>query len=83
MSEPAIEFVEEWVSERINAQDYPPGGDNSRAEALASACLAAAKAEGISQADMDDAFEDLTAFIAGEIEEANNREVARLAAKDD
>jgi 5-enolpyruvylshikimate-3-phosphate synthase len=82
VSERAIEFVEEWVSERINAQDYQPEGDNSRAEAFAAACLAAAKAEGISKLEIDDAFEDLTAFIAGEIQEASNREAARQAAKD-
>jgi hypothetical protein len=40
-------------------------------------------AEGIPRTEIAETFEDLTAFMAGEIEEANNREVARLAAKDD
>ena len=71
MSERAIEFVEAWVTEHITAAST---GD---AKALAAQCLEAAKAEGIEPAEMKDAFEDLTAFIAGEIEEA------RLSKKDE
>lgn len=65
MSERAIEFVELWVSKHI--RDGAPDGD---AKALAAQCLAAAKSEGISPSEMEDAFEDLTAFMAGELEEA-------------
>ena len=64
MSERAIEFVEVWVSEHIrNAQ-------LDDAKALAVQCIAAAKSEGIPQSEIGDAFEDLAAFIAGEITEA-------------
>ena len=65
MSERAIEFVEVWVSEHVRVGEAP--GD---AKALAAQCLAAAKSAGIPQAEIEDAFEDLAAFIAGEIEEA-------------
>jgi phosphohistidine phosphatase SixA len=66
MSERAIEFVEVWVSEHVRA-----GQTAGDAKALAAQCLEAAKAEGIPQSDIKDAFEDLAAFIAGEIQEVN------------
>ena len=83
MSERAIAFVEIWASKNITAKGYQPEGDNSQAKIFAAQCLMAAKAEGIPQAEIDAVFEDLTTFMAGEIEEANDREAARLAAKDD
>jgi hypothetical protein len=73
MSVQAIEFVESWVSENIGAKGHQAEGVNPQAEALAAQCIKAAKAEGISQAEIDAAFDDLTKFIAGEIEEANDR----------
>ena len=66
MSERAIEFVEVWVSEHVHGGQSP--GD---AKGLAAQCLAAAKSAGIPQAEIEDAFEDLAAFVAGEITEAN------------
>jgi hypothetical protein len=66
MSERAIEFVEVWVSEHVHGGEA--AGD---AKPLAAQCLAAAKSAGIPQAEIEDAFEDLAAFIAGEIEEAS------------
>jgi hypothetical protein len=66
MSERAIEFVEVWVSEQIRDQ---PTADP---KVLAAQCLAAAKSEGIPEAEIKDAFEDLAAFIAGEIEESKS-----------
>lgn len=67
MSERAIEFVEVWVSEHI--RDAQGALDP---KALAAQCLAAAKSEGIPEAEIKDAFEDLAAFIGGEIEEAKS-----------
>jgi hypothetical protein len=81
MSERAIGFVENWVSDNVGADGCQAEGDNS--EALAAQCVKAANAEGISQAEIDAAFDDLTAFIAGEIKEANDRKLAGLAANDD
>ena len=74
MSERALGFVEEWISEHVGAQDHRPEGDNSRAKALASQCLADANAQGISAFEIGEAIDDLAAFIAGAIEEANERE---------
>jgi flagellar hook-associated protein FlgK len=68
MSERALEFVELWVSEHIT-----PASDPSQAKALAAGCLQAAKADGIPQAEVEEAFDDLAGFIAGEIAEANAR----------
>jgi predicted metal-dependent hydrolase len=83
MSERAIGFVEDWVSENIGAKGHQAESGNSQAKAFATQCLTAAAEEGISQSEIDAAFEDLTAFMAGQIEEANDREVARSAAKED
>jgi hypothetical protein len=83
MSERALGFVEEWTSENVHAEGYTPEGDNSQAKSLAVQCLAAANAQGISEAEIKQSIDDLTEFMAGAIEEANDREVRRLAAKDD
>jgi len=66
MSERAIEFVEVWVSEHIRDESAPDP------KALAAQCLDAAKSKGIPEAEIKDAFEDLAAFIAGEIEESKS-----------
>ena len=76
MSMRAIEFVENWASENITA-DGQPVDVGSAALALASQCLAAATAAGIPRGEIDETFDDLPAFMAGEIEEAKIREVAR------
>jgi hypothetical protein len=82
MSERAIAFVEEWVGEHVNAEGYTPERRDSMAAALAVQCAADAKEAGIPDSEMKDAFEDLTAFMAGQIELANDNEADRLA-KDD
>jgi membrane-bound lytic murein transglycosylase B len=69
MSERALEFVELWVSEHV-----APASDPSQAKALAAECLRAANAEGISRVEIDEAFDDLAGFIAGEITEAHARD---------
>jgi hypothetical protein len=73
MSERAVGFVDNWISENIHA-DGMPVTDRSQAAPLAAACRAAARQEGISDAEIDEAFDDLAAFIAGQIEEAADRE---------
>jgi hypothetical protein len=83
MSNRAIEFVENWASENIPAKGHMAQGGNLQAKALGTQCLIAAAADGIPQSEIDAAFDDLTAFMAGQIEEADDREAARLAAKDD
>lgn len=77
MSARALEFVEEWVSDKIEAMiDHAPG-DKSLAEELAAECVAAANAEGITQAEIAEAFDDLAEFINGQIAEARDRDEER------
>jgi len=89
MSQRALEFVESWVSENIKATggeaegDKPEGDNTAAATALAAQCLKAAWAVGIPQSEIQEAFDDLAAFIAGEIEEANDRAVESEDAEDD
>jgi hypothetical protein len=74
MSARALEFVETWVSEKIEAMnEFPADGDDSAAQALATECIAAAQGEDIPESEIAEAFDDLAAFIGGEIEEARER----------
>ena len=83
MSERAIAFVEEWVSENVDAVADQPDGNATLAAALADRCLNAAGAQGISRAEIAESFDDLTAFMAGELEEAGEREDAESEDEDD
>jgi hypothetical protein len=76
MSTRALEFVETWVSEKIDAMDMeaPVSGDEAQAKTLAAECVSAATNEGIPSSEIDEAFDDLAAFIKGEIEEARDRD---------
>ena len=72
MSERALAFLEEWTSDNIHA-----GGakdDPAHAKQLADQFLAAAAAEGIPKAEIDDVIDDLPGFMEAQIEEANERE---------
>jgi hypothetical protein len=82
MSARALEFVEEWVSERIE-QGYPATDDDAEIKAWAAACLAAARGEGISDLEIKEAFDDLAAFIGGQIDEARDRDEDREDDEDD
>ena len=79
MSKRALEFVETWVSEHIYPEDSPPQVDVSQAKGLAASCRAAATAAGISDAEIEEQFDNLTTFVAGQIEEAADK----LSAKDE
>ncbi len=70
MSTRAIEFVENWVSENIDEDEIDPANIEEEAAALATRCLEEAVASGIPKSEIEDTFDDLAAFIAGEIEEA-------------
>ncbi len=74
MSTRAVEFVENWVSENIDEDDVDPAEMEEEAAALAARCLEEAVASGIPQSEIEDTFDDLTAFIAGEIEELHRRD---------
>jgi hypothetical protein len=73
MSESALEFVETWVEEKIEDMGETSGDVQAQAKALAAECIAAAQEDGITQSEINDTFDDLAAFIAGEIEEAAER----------
>ena len=73
MSSRALEFVETWVSEQINDMELPAAGDEEKAKVLATKCLAAARNQGIAESEIKDAFDDLPAFINGQIVEARER----------
>jgi hypothetical protein len=81
MSARALEFVETWVSEKIEAMEtLPAEGDEATAKTLANECFQAALEEDIPAAEIQEAFDDLAEFIAGEIEEERER---REATEDD
>jgi hypothetical protein len=73
MSERALEFVETWVEDKIEEMGDPATAGSAQATALAAQCVKAARDKGIPESEINDAFDDLAAFIAGEIEEARDR----------
>jgi hypothetical protein len=74
MSARALEFVETWVSEKIEGMKVLPAeGDEAAAKALANECFQAALDEDIPAAEIQEAFDNLAEFIAGEIDEARER----------
>jgi len=81
MSARALEFVETLVSEKVEAmQTLPAEGDEAAAKSLANECYQAALDENIPAAEIQEAFDDLAEFIAGEIAEEKER---RAATEDD
>jgi hypothetical protein len=82
MSERIIAFVENWVSENIHAEGYPAEGDDTRAKGFAAQCRTEALEAGIPASEIDDEFDDLAAFMSGQIQETNDREVERQIDKD-
>jgi hypothetical protein len=83
MSGRALEFVETWVSEKIEAMDALPTDGDKTAKALATQCFQAALDEGIPAFEIQDAIDDLAAFIGGEIEEARDRKEGPSDEEDD
>ena len=77
MSERALEFVETWVDEAIEKMGKSPSAGKAQADALAVECVKDAQKEGIPESEIKDAFDDLAAFIAGQIEEARDRDADR------
>jgi hypothetical protein len=81
MSERALAFVEEWVSDHVHAGEAP-GGAGSPAKALGHQCLADASA-GISSGEIGESIDDLEDFMAGALEEANERKAHRSGKEED
>lgn len=81
MSEHAIEFVNNWVSENINVEAYdPPAGLIDQA---VQDMVDEAEANGISRKEIEDEVGDLHSFVSREYEKRTDDEVARLVEKDD
>jgi len=81
MSARALEFVETWVTEKIEAMEtLPAAGVEAAAKTLANECFQAALDEDIPAAEIQEAFDDLAEFITGEIAEERDR---REEAEDD
>jgi len=74
MSKRALEFVETWVSDKIEEAGVPEEEEASPAKEWAQECIEAANEEGIPTLEISEAFDDLAEFINGEIEEARERE---------
>ena len=78
MSARAVEFVETWVPEQIEEMDeLPAQGNDMVAKKLASQCVQAALEENVPATEIQDAFDDLAAFIDNEIEEERERREGR------
>jgi phosphopantothenoylcysteine synthetase/decarboxylase len=77
MSERALAFVEEWVSDHIHAGEHP------QAKALARQCLADASAQGIPAGEIGESIDDLEEFMEGALEEANERKAHRAGEDDE
>jgi regulator of PEP synthase PpsR (kinase-PPPase family) len=78
MSARAVEFVETWVSEQIEEMDeLPAQGNDTVAKKLVSQCVQAALEENVPATEIQDAFDDLAAFIDNEIEEERERREGR------
>ena len=72
MSERALAFVEEWVTDHVRAEGKS-GDERARASALADRCRADAGTQGIPANEIGEAIDDLTEFMVGAIEEAAER----------
>jgi hypothetical protein len=84
MGKRALEFVETWVSEKIEAMTtLPAEGDEAAAKTWANECFQAALDEDIPAAEIQEAFDNLAEFIAGEIEEARERKQGLSGDEDD
>ncbi len=81
MSERALAFVEEWVSDHVRAEDKSDD-EQARAKALADHCLADASTRGIAANEIGEAIDDLAAFMIGAIEETAERKAHAEHAED-
>jgi len=76
VSERVISFVENWVADHVSDGRYNENasqGDEAQAKRLAALCLQDAIMSGIQTIDVQEEFDDLAAFIAGEIAETRER----------
>jgi hypothetical protein len=76
-----FEFLQEWARNHVTATVYH---DKTEARRLADECLRAAKKAGVSVASLIKAASgSLVSYMQAELDSAADREVKRLADKDD
>jgi hypothetical protein len=69
-----VEHSQEWTSENTHCEAGAPESDNTRAKELADQFLVAAAAAGIPKSEIDDAVDDLTSFMASQIQGVRERD---------
>lgn len=69
MTEKAIEFLQEWINEKVQAPETPTQIDRE-AEALAKQCAAQAANAGVPLEDIEEEVGDLEELIATKLEDA-------------
>ena len=82
MSQRAIDFLNRWTTEHVNAVPYP--GHSEEAQRLAKECIAEAKKAGISEEELEgDLTQDLVSELEDRLETRADEEIARQANRDD
>lgn len=69
MTEKAIEFLQEWINEKVQAPETPAQIDRE-AEVLAKQCAAQAATAGVPLEDIEEEVGDLEELIATKLEDA-------------
>ncbi len=69
MTEKAIEFLQEWINEKVQAPETPTQ-INREAEVLAKQCAAQAANAGVPLEDIEEEVGDLEELIASKLEDA-------------
>jgi hypothetical protein len=80
MSENAIEFLQEWICEKVQAPTHPAMVEK-HAESLAKECAAKAAEAGIPLEDIQEEVGDIQELIAAKLEDAAEAEQAAGAAE--
>jgi len=78
MSRAAQKFVDQWISENLEATGEDVEASAATANKLALECLAAADEAGIDRAAIENECGDLVAYIDAAIARANAQEAERL-----
>jgi len=78
MSENAIEFLQEWICEKVQAPAHPAMVEK-HAETLAKECAAKAAEAGIPLEDIQEEVGDIQELIAARLEDAAEAEAEQAA----
>ncbi len=82
MSNQAIQFLNHWVTEHVNAIPYPE--HLAEAQRLAKECVADAEKAGISEQELEeDLGQDLVSELHDRLKARADDEVTRLASRDE